>query len=59
MELDRRLFIASLGGTTAVSLLSDEAKADALEEYMSARLNDAVAAQSTPAAQTPAAQQFP
>ena len=59
MEIDRRLFIASLGGTTAVSLLSDEARADALEEYMSARLNEAVAAQ-TPAAQsTPPAEQFP
>jgi hypothetical protein len=54
MDIDRRVFIASLGGTTAVSLLSDEAKADALEEYMSARLNEAAAAQSTPAAQ-----QFP
>jgi hypothetical protein len=59
MEIDRRLFIASLGGTTAVSLLSDEARADALEEYMSSRLNEAVAAQ-TPAAQsTPPAEQFP
>src|SRR4029453_16138668 len=54
MEIDRRVFIASLGGTTAVSLLGDEAKADALEEYMSARLNEAVNSQS--AAATP---QFP
>ena len=49
MDIDRRAFIASLGGTTAVSLLSDEAKADALEEYMSARLNEAAAAQAAPA----------
>ena len=32
MEIDRRVFIASLGGTTAVGLMSDEAKADALLE---------------------------
>ena len=43
MEIDRRVFIASLGGTTAVSLMSDEAKADALEEFMSARLNEVAA----------------
>jgi len=49
MDIDRRVFIASLGGTTAVSLLSDEAKADALEEYMSARLNEAANAQAAPA----------
>ena len=58
MEIDRRVFIASLGGTTAVGLLSDEAKADALEEFMSARLNAAVA-QSASAGQAAAAQAFP
>lgn len=41
MELDRRAFIASLGGTTAVGLMSDEAKADALEDYLMRRLNAA------------------
>src|SRR5262245_61554408 len=45
MELDRRAFIASLGGTTAVSLMDSEAKADALEDYMTRRLNEEVAAQ--------------
>ena len=65
MEIDRRVFIANLGGTTALGLLSDEAKADALEEFMSARLNEAAAArpptvaQSAPAAQATAAQAFP
>ena len=54
MEIDRRAFMATLGGTTGVALMSDEAKADALEEFMSARLNETVAMQ-----QTPAAQQFP
>jgi hypothetical protein len=38
MEIDRTAFIAGLGGATAVSLKGDEAKADALEEFMSARL---------------------
>ncbi len=50
MQIDRRAFIASLGGTAAVNLMSDEAQADALEEFMSARLNEAVAAQTAPAA---------
>ena len=34
MEIDRRAFIASLGGTAAVSLMDSEAKADALEHWM-------------------------
>ena len=50
MEIDRRAFVSSLGGTAAVSLMSDEAKADALEDYLSRELNRAVAAQSAPAA---------
>ena len=32
LQLDRRLFIASLGGAAAVSLMTDEAKADAMED---------------------------
>jgi hypothetical protein len=32
MEIDRRAFIAGLGGAATVNLMSDEAKADALEE---------------------------
>ena len=50
MEIDRRAFIAGLGGAAAVNLMSDEAKADALEEFMMREL-DAAAAQS---AQQPA-----
>ncbi len=38
LELDRRAFIASLGGAAAVSLMSHEAKADALEHYLEDRL---------------------
>ena len=45
MEIDRRAFIAGLGGTTAVSLMGHEAKADALEDFMMHALNDQVAAQ--------------
>lgn len=42
MEIDRRAFIAGLGGATAVTLMSDEAKADALEEHMMAALDQSV-----------------
>lgn len=43
LQLDRRLFISSLGGVAAVALMSDEAKADALEDAMSAALDQALA----------------
>lgn len=46
MEIDRRAFIASLGGTTAVSLMSSEAKADALEHWMEDQLDEQAAAAS-------------
>src|SRR6266540_6280968 len=45
MEIDRRAFIASLGGVAAVSLMDHEAKAEALEHYMEEQLDQAVAAQ--------------
>ena len=45
MEIDRRSFIAGLGGVAAVSAMSSEAKADALEHYMEDRLDAAVALQ--------------
>ena len=45
MEINRRLFIASLGGPAAVALMSSEQKANALEAYMEERLNEAVAEQ--------------
>ena len=38
MHIERRHFIASLGGAAAVGLMSHEAKAEALEHYMSERL---------------------
>ena len=38
IQVDRRHFIASLGGAAAVKLMSFEAKAEALEAYMMAQL---------------------
>lgn len=40
IELDRRDFIASLGGAAAVGLMSHEARADALEDALNDALND-------------------
>src|SRR6185436_8645745 len=51
MQIDRRHFIASLGGATAVSQMSHEAKAEALEAYMIQQLNPP----STPAKKFPKA----
>jgi hypothetical protein len=45
IELDRRDFIASLGGVVAVGLMSHEARADALEDALNERLE---LAQATP-----------
>jgi len=44
MAVDRRAFITSLGGTAAVSAMSHEARADALEDYLSHQLDEQVAA---------------
>jgi len=38
MEIDRRAFVASLGGASVVSLMSHEARAEALEHYMTERI---------------------
>jgi hypothetical protein len=43
MEIDRRAFIASLGGTAAVALMTSSEKADALEHYMEEMLDQQVA----------------
>src|SRR5687767_7096381 len=53
MEIDRRAFIASLGGVAAVNLMSDEAKADALEDFMTRQLNQSVGQTATPAGAAP------
>ena len=39
MQIDRRHFIASLGGAAAVKAMSHEARAEALEAYMVQQLN--------------------
>ena len=46
MEIDRRAFFASLGGAAAITAMDSEAKADALEEYMSEQLDNGPAAAS-------------
>ena len=38
MEINRRAFIASLGGTGALALMTPDEKADALEHYLASRL---------------------
>jgi len=43
VEIDRRAFIASLGGAAAVALMTSEQKADALEAYMEQSLDEGVA----------------
>jgi hypothetical protein len=45
MDIDRRAFIVSLGGTAAVAAMTSEQKADALEAYMEDALDAAVAQQ--------------
>ena len=58
MEIDRRALIASLGGIAAVSLMSHEAKADALEDYTLQQLDEEVE-QEQAAAGGGAAEKFP
>ena len=49
MDLDRRAFIASIGGAAAAAMMTSEQKADALEHYMEETLDGLVAQQgSTP-----------
>jgi hypothetical protein len=63
LEIDRRSFIASLGGAATVGLMSHEARADALEEVLLAQLNTAPrsgsARAAAAAATEPASQDFP
>ena len=48
MEIDRRLFIASLGGAAAVAGMDPEARAESLEHYMSDLLDEPQDAQKFP-----------
>ncbi len=43
MEIDRRAFIASLGGLAAVEAMDSEARAEALEHYMVEKLDESAA----------------
>ena len=43
LEIDRRAFIASLGGAAAVASMDHEARADALEHYAEETLDELVA----------------
>jgi len=45
MDIDRRAFIASLGGSAAVALMTPDQKADALEHYLEEQLDAARAGQ--------------
>ena len=45
IQIDRRAFITSLGGMAAISLMSHEARADALEDYTIDKLDEALAQQ--------------
>src|SRR5262249_25233508 len=40
MEVDRRAFLATLGSAAAISAMPDEAKAEALEHYMTEKLDE-------------------
>jgi hypothetical protein len=55
MQIDRRHFIAGLGGTAAVALMSPESKAEALEAYMIQELNAPQAPGATAARRFPKA----
>jgi hypothetical protein len=55
MNLDRRAFVASVGGSAALALMAPSAKADALEAYLHGRLNQA----SEPAHHGGAADKYP
>src|SRR6478672_4861641 len=44
IQIDRRHFMASLGGAAAVKLMTPEAKAEALESYMMSQLNGGTSA---------------
>jgi hypothetical protein len=55
MKLDRKVFLAGLGGVTVADTLDSEDKADALEDYMSDALDAAIRADSGASDAAPAA----
>jgi hypothetical protein len=59
MEIDRRTLIASLGGAAAVSLMGSEAKAEAIEHYLSDALDEEVEQEAQKGSAATPAQKFP
>src|SRR5271154_56514 len=53
MEINRKAFLDSLGGTEGVKRMDSEARADALESHMMSELNTAIAAKKSGEAQPP------
>jgi hypothetical protein len=53
IQIDRRAFIASLGGATAVAAMSADARADALENHLSASLSAMAATATATASRAP------
>ena len=48
MEIDRKELIASLGGEAAVKSMDHEARADAFEDFLSSKLDAAIASRQAP-----------
>ncbi len=59
IDLDRRGFIAALGGSAAVGLMSHEARADALEQALAAKVDKPVNATATSTAPAAPGEKFP
>ena len=59
MQIDRRKFFASLGGSAAIGIMSSDAKADALETYLSEQLEIQSSARQEGAAAQSSTPKFP
>jgi len=59
VEIERGAFIAELGGPAAVKLMSDEARADALEDYSIRALDEAIEDVQSSAEAATAPEKFP
>src|SRR5262245_2286368 len=55
IELDRRKFFASAGGVAALAAICPEAKADALEDFLAAELDQSVGGETEGAKKYPTA----
>jgi hypothetical protein len=59
MEIDRRALIASLGGAAVANLMGPEAKAEAIEHYLSEQLDAEIEEQQAASGAAPPAKKFP